>query len=60
MVVIRKVFVVNDIVKDHPYLVLFDPSQPQEKAVAIFDSSVKGRRVALGTSGYGLGKAAPL
>jgi hypothetical protein len=54
MVVIRKVVAVNDVVKDHPYLVLFDVSQPPDHAVGIFDASVEGERITLGTSGYAL------
>jgi hypothetical protein len=54
MVVIRKVVAVNDVVKDHPYLVLFDVSRPPNQAVGIFDASVEGERVSLGTSGYSL------
>jgi hypothetical protein len=54
LVVIRKVVAVNDVINDHPYLVLLDVSEPAERSVAIFDSSLDGQRVTLGTSGYSL------
>ena len=52
LLVLRKVVAVNDLVNDHPYLVVFNASRPAEKAVSIFDSQVTGRRLALGTTGY--------
>jgi hypothetical protein len=52
LLVLRKVVAVNDVVNDHPYLVVYNPSRPPEKAVSIFDSQVIGRRLALGTTGY--------
>jgi hypothetical protein len=50
--VLRKVFVINDVINDHPYLVVYTPGRPAETSVAIFDSSVGGGRVILGTAGY--------
>ena len=52
LLVLRKVVAVNDLVNDHPYLVVYNSSRPPEKAVSIFDSQVTGRRLALGTTGY--------
>jgi Protein of unknown function (DUF3179) len=52
LLVLRKVVAVNDMVNDHPYLVVYNASRPPEKAVSIFDSQVAGRRLALGTTGY--------
>jgi hypothetical protein len=52
LLVLRKVVAVNDMVNEHPYLVVYNPSQRPEKAVSIFDSQVSGRRLALGTTGY--------
>jgi Protein of unknown function (DUF3179) len=50
--VLSKVVVVNDLVNNHPYLVLYSPGRPPEKAVSIFDSRVVGGRLTLGTTGY--------
>src|SRR5262249_1619650 len=50
--VLRKVFVINDVIKEHPYLLVYSPGRPAERAVSIFDSGMKGRRVALATTGY--------
>jgi hypothetical protein len=52
VLVLRKVVAVNDLVNDHPYLVVYNSSRPPEEAVSIFDSQVAGRRLALGTTGY--------
>ena len=52
MQVVRKVLVVNDLVNDHPYLVLCDPGQHPDRSVAIYDATLPGQRVTLGNSGY--------
>jgi hypothetical protein len=46
--------VVNDQVKEHPYLVLFDPGREEEGKVAIFDALSDGQRFTFGNSGYRL------
>jgi hypothetical protein len=52
LLVLRKVVAVNDLVNDHPYLVVYNSSLPPETAVSVFDSQVTGHRLALGTTGY--------
>jgi hypothetical protein len=51
MGVLMKVLIVNDVVDDRPYLVHYDPFVRPEAKVAIYDASVDGRRITLGSSG---------
>jgi len=50
--VLQKVWVVNDLVNDHPYVIVFNPGLPTDQAVSIFDATLEGRRMTLGTSGF--------
>ncbi len=50
--VLAKVGAVNDEVGRRPFLIVFNPSAPSERAVHIYDPVVDGSRLTMGTSGY--------
>jgi hypothetical protein len=50
--VLGKVIVINDIINEHPYLVVLNPFAKRVVAFSIYDAMVEGRRVTLAPSGY--------
>ncbi|MCA1686642.1 MAG: DUF3179 domain-containing protein [Planctomycetia bacterium] len=52
LLVLDKVFVVNDTIDDHPYLVANNPLVPLSERVAVYETVVDGRRVTMGLTGY--------
>lgn len=52
MLVLSKVFVVNDTIADTPYLIASNPFLPREEQVAVYETVVEGRRVTMGLTGY--------
>ncbi len=50
--VLGKVMVINDIVGDHPYLIVVNPFTTPALAYSIFDSTLEGRRVTMAPTGY--------
>ena len=50
--VLGKVIVVNDIVSEHPYLVVLNPFAKQVVAFSVYDSMLDGRRITLAPTGY--------
>jgi hypothetical protein len=52
LVVLDKVFVVNDTIGEHPYLVALDPFVAAEERVGVYETVLDGRRVTMGMTGY--------
>jgi len=52
LVVLQRVCVVHDTVKDHPYLVVHTPTPAGDRSIGIYDLESEGSRFRLGTSGY--------
>ncbi len=52
ILVLERVFVVNDRIRDQPFLVTYSPIGPSERKIAVFDPVVEGERVTMGVSGY--------
>ena len=52
LLVLERVIVVNDQIRDQPFLVTFNPLEPTESKVAVYDPLVEGQRVIMGMSGY--------
>ena len=52
MLVLNKVFVVNDTIADQPYLVAINPSVPRDERVGVYETVIEGRRVTMGLTGY--------
>jgi Protein of unknown function (DUF3179) len=52
LLVLSKVQVVNDIVHDHPFLVVDNAFAPSEQVCSIFDASLNGQRVTMAATGY--------
>jgi hypothetical protein len=52
VLVLDKVQVVNDLVREHPYLVAFNSFAPTSEAVSIFESECEGRRLTMAATGY--------
>lgn len=52
LLVLRKVEVVNDQVKEQPILVFCTPFVPEEEAVNVYDPILDGHRLTMGLSGY--------
>jgi hypothetical protein len=50
--VLGKVIVINDIVSEHPYLVVLNPFAKQVVAFSVYDSMLDGRRITLAPTGY--------
>jgi hypothetical protein len=50
--VLGKVQVINDLVQDHPFLVVVNLFAPPENAFSIFDADLNGHRVTMAASGY--------
>ena len=47
-----KVQVINDIVEDHPYLIVVNLFAPDQEAYSIFEAELDGHRVTMAASGY--------
>ena len=52
VLVLAKVQVVNDIVDDHPFLIVANPFAPPEKAYRIYDANHDGHRLTMAATGY--------
>jgi Protein of unknown function (DUF3179) len=52
VLVLGKVQVVNDLVDDHPYLVVSNAFASADQAYSIFDADVNGQRVTMAATGY--------
>jgi hypothetical protein len=50
--ILTRMCVVNDVVENRPFLLLFDSTRPPVQSVGLFDAQLEGRRIILGTSGY--------
>jgi hypothetical protein len=50
--VLSKVQVINDVVEDHPFLIMINAMAPADTAVSIFEGALNGRRVTMEPSGY--------
>jgi Protein of unknown function (DUF3179) len=50
--VLAKVLVVNDVIDDHPFLVVDNVFAPIDEAYSIFDANLNGRRVTMAATGY--------
>jgi hypothetical protein len=50
--VLGKVIVINDIVNQHPYMVVLNPFAKQAVAFSVYDSLLEGRRITLAPTGY--------
>jgi hypothetical protein len=56
LLVLDKVWVVNDTIDCRPILVTYDVFSPAERAVAFYEASLDGRRVTMGSSGVNAGR----
>jgi hypothetical protein len=52
VLVLDKVQVVNDLVNDHPFLVVCNAFASNDKAFSIFDANLNGQRVTMAATGY--------
>jgi hypothetical protein len=52
VLVLGKVQVVNDVVQDHPFLVVNNAFASSEKACSIYDANLNGQRVTMAATGY--------
>ena len=52
LLVLRRVGVVHDTIKNHPYLLVFTPVTPAEQTIGVYDLESAGPNFHLGTSGY--------
>ena len=53
ILVLQKVWVVNDQIREAPFLVLFNPhAAVPEKSVNVYESQLDGQRVTMGLTGY--------
>ena len=52
MQVLDKVEVVNDLILDQPFLIVFSPQRNREHPVRIYEPLVGGQRLTMGLSGY--------
>jgi hypothetical protein len=52
VLVLGKVQVVNDVVQDHPFLVLSNAFASSDQACSIYDANLNGQRVTMATTGY--------
>jgi len=52
LVVLRRVGLVHDTIKNHPYLLVFTPVTPGEQTIGVYDLESAGSNFHLGTSGY--------
>jgi hypothetical protein len=52
VLVLTKVFLVNDMIQDRPFLVTYFPGAPESERVAIYEPLVDGQRVTMGTTGF--------
>ncbi len=50
--VLSNVQVINDLVHDHPFLILDNLLAPGEQAFSVFEASLEGRRLTMGITGY--------
>ncbi len=50
--VLLKVLVINDVVDDHPYLVVLNPLAHATVAFSVYDAMLDGQRVTLAPTGY--------
>jgi hypothetical protein len=52
LLILDKVAVVNDLIADQPFLVLYNPFASPGQQVSVFEPIVDGHRVTMGQSGY--------
>ena len=52
VLILDKVVVVNDLIKDRPFLITYNPQLPDAETVEVYEPVVGGRRVTMGVSGY--------
>jgi Protein of unknown function (DUF3179) len=52
VIVLGKVQVINDVVEDHPYLIVANLFAPDQEAYSIFESELDGHRLTMAASGY--------
>lgn len=52
LLVLDRVYVINDRIRDQPFLVTYTPLGPAESQVAVFEPIVEGERLTMGVSGY--------
>jgi hypothetical protein len=52
LLILKKVEVINDEIRQRPLLVVFTPFVPDEEAVNVFDPKIDGHRLTMGLSGY--------
>ena len=52
VIVLGKVQVINDVVQDHPFLIMVNLFAPPSEAYSIFDADLDGHRVTMAASGY--------
>ncbi len=50
--VLLKTQIVNDLVNEHPFLVVISPFSPQDESISIYDAQLAGRRVTMASTGY--------
>jgi hypothetical protein len=53
VLVLQKVWVINDQIRETPYLVLFNPyAEALEKSVSVYEPQLDGQRLTMGLTGY--------
>jgi hypothetical protein len=52
LAVLVKVEVVNDIVREHPFLVVVNLLDPHQAEVSVFEATLQGRRLTMAATGY--------
>jgi len=52
IIVLERVYVINDRIRERPFLVTYTPYGPSERKVAIYEPLVEGERVTMGVAGY--------
>ena len=50
--ILLKTQIVNDLVNEHPFLVVISPFSPPKESIAIYDAQLAGRRVTMAPTGY--------
>jgi len=52
VLILDKVAVVNDVIKERPFLITYNPQLPEDETLEAYEPIVNGRRVTMGVSGY--------